>query len=283
MVLGEVLNEQGQPIEGALVDPGGAKTLDSRWWGPVEVEPAVTDETGRFTLFLPAGYQAVDVTVMADGYAGTAVELLSAGAKPHRIEVPTGTRVVGRLLLAGVPIAGIRIAVVQMKRNAGDHFIKAVTATTDLDGTFRFDYLPADQDYAIYSIVGEGPQALVLTTKKFKAYASGKERNLGDLELIEPLRLSGKVELPQGTILPPDSKIVLGREPAWDLVSAPLGADGGFEIGGLPPETYTVRISMDGVRLNGDKLPFQIVAPNTFGIRLRDSVTDLRIPLDARP
>ena len=35
------------------------------------------------------------------------------------------------------------------------------------------EHLPADQDYAIYTVVEEGPQKFVITTKKFKAYAEG--------------------------------------------------------------------------------------------------------------
>jgi len=38
-----VVDEQGLPIEGALIDPSGAKTTDRRWWGTVEVEPTITD------------------------------------------------------------------------------------------------------------------------------------------------------------------------------------------------------------------------------------------------
>jgi len=151
---------------------------------------------------------------------GTEAELLAPGAKRHRIAVPTGTRVVGRLLHAKLPMPGIQIAVVQMERAAGHHFIKAVAATTDAAGRFVFDYLPADQDYAIFSVASEGPQPLVLTTKKFKARASGQERDLGDLPLIPALRLAGRVELPPGGVFPDHAKIVLGRDPAWDLISA---------------------------------------------------------------
>jgi len=280
LLLGEVVDEQGLPIEGALVDPAGAKTADRRWWGTVDVEPAVTDNDGRFTLFLPPTYQGLDLSITADGHAGIQFELLAPGATRHRLAVPTGTRVVGRLVFGPLPMSGIQIAVVQMDRSAGRHFIKAVAATTDLDGRFDMNYLPADEDYAIFSVAGEGPQPLVLTTKKFKAFASGKERDLGDLKLIASLRLAGRVELPEGTILPPHAKIVLSRDPAWDLISAPLAADGRFEFSGLPPETYAVRVTVGGLRLNGDKLPYQRVDAQSFGIRLRESLTDLRIPME---
>ena len=53
-----------------------AKTTERQWWGSVPVDPAVSDEQGRFLLLLPKDYQAVDVTVKASGFAGSLVELL---------------------------------------------------------------------------------------------------------------------------------------------------------------------------------------------------------------
>ncbi len=52
-VRGQVVDADGVPIEGALVDPGGAKTAGKRWWGAVNVQPTVTDPKGQFVLLLP--------------------------------------------------------------------------------------------------------------------------------------------------------------------------------------------------------------------------------------
>ena len=93
------MDDRGQPIAGALVDPHGAKTSERRWWGQVPgVEPTVSDADGNVRVTLPEGFQGVDVRVTAHRFAGATVELLKPGAERHRVTVPTGTAVTGRLV-----------------------------------------------------------------------------------------------------------------------------------------------------------------------------------------
>jgi hypothetical protein len=228
-------------------------------------------------LILPTDYQGVDIAVSADGYAGTVVNLLRPGQEPKRIEIPFGARVTGRLVRHGMPVPDARVAVVQLDRSAGRHFIQAVGATSDADGRFVMENLPAAQDYAIFSVVGEGPQMLVLTTKKFRMPGNRESRDLGDLELITPLRLAGQIECGPG--VPPGTTILLGREPAWDLISIPVREDGRFEIDGLPPETYVIHVAAEGMKLS-DALPYQTLDDQSFGLRLERSQQDLRIPIE---
>lgn len=282
-VLGTVVDDQGMAIAGALIEPSGAKTSERRWWGAVDAQPDVSDGDGQFVLSLPEGYQGVDVDVIADGFAGVRAELLAPGDKPHRILVPSGTRVTGRLVLEGKPAEGIRIAVVQLDRSGTSHFIKAVGTTSDADGRFAFDSLPASEGYAIFTLVGEGAQEHVLTTKKFKALGNRQERNLGELALTAPLKLAGTVTLPDGKLLPPDATITLGREPAWDLIAVPIDEAGRFAIEGLPPETYEIAIRVGGIKVDQARLPFQVLSDQSFGIRLEESLLELEIPLLVTP
>ena len=178
-------------------------------------------------------------------------------------------------------MAGLRVAVVQLERAAGHHFIKAVGATTDSDGRFAFDHLPAGEDYAIFTLVGEGAQKLVLTTKRFKAHGDRQERNLGDLQVIGALRLAGRLEAPAGQTLPADSRIMLVRDPAWDLISVPVESNGKFTVDGLPPETFAIRIASKGFEIDGKGIAYQLLGPQSLGLRLHESVEDLHIPLVA--
>lgn len=280
IVLGQTIDDAGRPIAGALIDPCGAKVGEVHRFGAIqEVDPTVSDAHGNFSLALPETFKDLDVQITMHGYAGRIAPSLKAGSERHKIVIPSGTRVTGRLVHPLQSTAGLRVAVVQIERGARHHFIKAVGAVTDPAGRFEFEHLPADESFAIFTLVGEGPQRLVLKTKRFQALGDGQERDLGELEVGSPLRLSGKIELPAGLALPADAKITLGREPAWDLIAIPIEKDGSFVADGLPPESYSVHIAAKGFEVDPDRLSYQVLGPQRFGIRLRESLADLKIPL----
>ena len=109
-VRGQVVDDAGVPIEGALIEPGGAKTAQRRWWGQVDAQPTVTDAQGRFILLLPDDYQGIDVSVIADGTAGASFDLLPPGEKQQRLVVPAGTRITGKLTHGGAACPACRMA-----------------------------------------------------------------------------------------------------------------------------------------------------------------------------
>ena len=283
-VRGRVVNDLGIPIEGALIEPEGAKTAARRWWGRVDgVKVTVSDAKGYFAMLLPADFEGVDLTVSADGHAGAQAALLPPGNEEHKIIVPVGTKVTGRIEHNAAPVAGLGVAVVQMERTAGTHFIQAVHATTNALGEFVFEYLPPDQQYAIFTPIPGNDSGLVLSTKKFKAYGNHKVRDLGALEARSALRLAGRLTPPPGQPVPADVKMTLGRDPAWDLVPIEVDSAGNFQIDGLPPESYTVRLSADTLQLDTAELNHQSLGANAFGLRVDKSIDGLRIPLRPAP
>ncbi len=283
-IRGQVVNAAGVPLPGVLVDPHGAKTATRRWWGGgIDVDPAATDKNGSFVMLLPPDIQALDISCDVEGYAGITEDQLTPGAEVHKITMPSGAQVRGRMEHNGEPIVGLELAVVQLDRGMTSHFIKAVSAKTDENGAFVMNHLPANQRYAIFTCVAPGNVPLVLTTKKFSVDDNGKLRNLGSLDAVPSLRLAGKVELPEGARLPKHAKLSLDRDPAWDLVSTEIHEDGTFEFTGLPPEVYELRLAVKGFTLDPEKLKYQVTGEDTFGIPLNDSIDDVRIALKIAP
>ena len=287
VVSGVVKNEQGIPVAGAFVEPYGAKTAVKRWWGQVDgVEPTVTDEKGRFAMLLPADFLALDIEVTGNGFCGLQVILLEPGAAPVDLEVKDGARVTGHLVHRGQPVANMTIAVVQMNRSAGDGiFIAAVSAVTDSEGAFEFRNLPPDQQYCIYSVVGDAKRTAsdrILTVKKFKVPASGMTRDVGRLEVSDPISIRGHVERIDGKPLPENLTLSFGREPAWDLIGIQVASDGSFEAAGLPPETYEIRIGNRELVIAANTLKYQMLSESSFGVHVTSSMEDLILPVKGK-
>lgn len=290
LIRGVLVRDGDVPVPGALLEPFGYKSSSISSFGIVQAQPAVSDEHGRFQIPLSSDYDEVYVRITADELAGTTLTLKPG--EETRIVVPAGTAVTGRLVYQGRPQPQQTIAVVQTKRLASTHFIKSVLAVTDRDGRFAFQALPASQQYAIFTPVGDGggaaslgPGELVLSTKTFEARGDGETRDLGSLEMIRGLTLSGRIELPEGHGAPADWKLSLSRDPAWDLIEVPVDGDCRFAIFNLPPETYHVYVAAAGLRPDLTRLNFQGTRRNSFGVRLTESLQDLAIPLvaDAPP
>lgn len=282
-----ITSEEGTPIAGAYIEPCGAKTEKRRWWGRVEgVTPTVTDTEGRFSMIVPDDFLALDIEVTADGFCGTRSLLLEPGTDIPNITVPVGAQVTGKLTHRGTPVAGMSIAVVQLERGTDkDIFVAAIGDVTAEDGSFRFQYLPPSQRYAIYSVVGDARRShskFVITTKLLSVPASGESRDLGILSVTTPVTIRGRVEHREDQPLSKNLKLTFGRKPAWDLIAAPVLTDGSFEATGLPPETYEIRIGSRDLVLAPEKLEYQMMGDRSFGIHVEKSVTELVIPVKGK-
>jgi len=292
VVSGVLKDTFGNPIVGALIAPHGGKTSKRRWWGKVKgVAPSVSDSEGRFSILLPESMIALDVDVTQYGFCGERIQLMKPGVDPIEIEMRVGAQVDGRLVEDGVPVSGVSIAVVQLDRSSDDGiFVGAVGCITEQDGRFEFRNLPPDQRYCIYSVVGEGNRSSlkpaktsrVLTVKKFSVPATGEVRDLGNLEVVESVSIRGQIKHVAGHPLPENLKLLLDRDPAWDLIKVPVSSDGSFEINGLPPETYELNIRSQELAIVTERLERQLLGPTSIGIYVAESVTDLIIPVQGK-
>lgn len=281
MVKGIVVDATGRPINGALLTVSGAESGNRRRVGRVGILPVVSDRKGRFELVLPKDYLGVNITARADGYAGTRTNLIQAGKTDARIEIPLGATVHGQLIMAGQSVSGELVAVAQTDQNSESFNIKAVARTTDAKGQFTISNLPANQIYVVFSPIGEGDSLTgkIIKTKKFWAPKDGQEHDLGKLKLRDGLSLAGRVVSSSGKTLPSQMILSLRRTYAWDLIKVIPNPDGNFEIDGLPPENYEIRLALKNYEIDESQLRIQRLDKKSCGFHLTESNKELTIPI----
>lgn len=280
---GQAVNDAGQPIEGALIDISSAVHIVDERYTLVDVGTTVTDPNGDFEVLLPENSVQVTAEFFVDSYAGARFTELRPSVERQRLVIPAGTSVTGRLLRDGTAAQGVRVAVVQLNRSSDHHFIKAIGAVTDRDGRYKFEYLPADESYAIFTVVGDAPQEYVLVTETFKALKDRHTLELLDMQLVPALRISGKVNTVDGSRLPPNARILVDRDPAWDSIAVPVTNDGTFSINGLSSEDYRLLIRVEGFELDKSSINYKIIDNFTFVFPLAESLSDLNFAIIKSP
>jgi hypothetical protein len=123
------------------------------------------------------------------------------------------------------------------------------------------------------------PSSPVVETWTFTVPADGDARDLGTLPARAPLSLSGRIVMPDGAKVSPETRVSLGRDPAWDLIATGVAEDGTFSFAPLPPETYVVRVVAKGFELDISGLQYQPLGATSFGIRVEESIANLTIPM----
>ena len=156
---GTVLNAEGQPVEGALVEVSAVTQTRNH----VLLGEFTTDAQGRWSVqTAPADADRLILRVAHPGYVPTS----SAGDPYQLYMVERGPNVEVRLV-RGIPLAG-RVVDQQGNAVAGAHLCMdnlyevppyALCADGDIDGRFRFEHCPARQITIIASAPGFAPNA----------------------------------------------------------------------------------------------------------------------------
>ena len=154
VVAGQVLSPGNTPLAGALVEPFGCKTGESRWWGSLPgVDPlAISDDNGHFEIVTAKPVEALDLEISARGVATKKFALVPSGKAENHLQMSAGATVRGRLLDHGQPLPRVLIGLSQANRSAED-YISASQIGTDSDGQFLFTNVPPDREYFVYGIM----------------------------------------------------------------------------------------------------------------------------------
>ena len=189
-----------------------------------------------------------------------------------------GASVSVKVVRDGIGLPGVELAVFPNPRDSPRLVAKDTIATTDDDGVARFEHLPPDVKYALYSPT-DPPQDLVVATTLFKAPAEGKNRDLGMIEAVRASTFSGRLVAENGISIPDDTKLFLFRPLAGSLAKATVGPDGAFEFRGLPPEAYRLSVDAEGLVIDGERSQWPLVQRVYAGVRIDESITGVTIPL----
>ncbi|QDV25942.1 carboxypeptidase-like regulatory domain-containing protein [Aureliella helgolandensis] len=286
VVSGTVENETGIPIQGALVTPAntidkqGLRSSSSKGGGP-----AITDVNGYFEIDLVDGVFGVDVEISAEGLSSRRFIDLNSDSDRKSFELLEGAHITGRVTSNGQAVQGMTVFVAQIDHSyKGEKLFRtAVPMTADTEGRFEFKNLFAEQEYCVYTVVGEGDRSdsdEIIMTQKFVTPPNGRTLHIGDLTTVAPVSLSGRLETSDQQSLG-DLVLSLGRAPAWDLIRVPVSSDGSFRIEGLPPEVYEIRIASNRFDLDAGKIDTLLWTEKSIKLFIEKSIDDFVLPITA--
>ena len=278
-ICGLVLNPDGEVVPGATVSPEGVARGGGTQWGGTDafVDPlAVTDEHGRFWLYCTNGVDLVHALVEGRGLAKRWVELRPG--RDHLIRMEEGVLVTGMVESGGEPLSDVLVGVVTADRTCGN-FFRGDELATDKDGFFALPNVPADREWVLYttmhSLRGRGAMA----PRIFRTGKDGGVVKLGELAVTPGHRLAGRVVLSDGQPIPPETRMFLGREQAWDHTEVVLGADGRFEFTDVPAESVGLSVRIRGYQFSKRNPSLDWLNGGIVG-RIAQDVTDLTLLME---
>ena len=221
--VGSVVDQQGNPIAGAEVYGRTIYRSNGSIGGtdPSVAPLTLTDADGKFQVTTGDHIQALDLRVTASGYAPSELQWRRTTRENLTFELGPGASIRGRLTLDdGAPLASVEVGIVQDDRGIGS-IVTPGAVSTDSNGIFQFDQLPPDLDYAIYTHTGQNARG-ILPVSFVRAPAHGQRADLGDIATEKPHRLAIMVRTDDGSPLPADSSVNIGRYRAWEGSWLPL-------------------------------------------------------------
>lgn len=263
MVRGHVVDPQGKPLVGAIVEFHGVRQGKRKGWGAIpDIDPlSITNANGDFAIRVPETDMLVDVKVRARNYGVKIARELLPGVPSQTVSVDAGATITGRLMNGSKPVAGARIGFAQVDRRS-ENWLGAEEIGTDAKGQFVMTGLGTDVEYAVFPKM----ESISPLTAAPKAVKTGEDRSTADAGTIavsRGFRVAGKVN----GELPPDTRVSLFAQ--IDSQTAIVGRDGSFAFEGVPPGKVRIYASAPGA---GRPQPIELDVQKDVG----DVTLDLR-------
>jgi hypothetical protein len=251
-IRGRVVDDQGDPVVGAEVTPYMFKT--KAFWGlaPGILDPvSVTNLKGEFLLTSRSPIEYLDVKIEARGFAGKIVADLAPGKPQADLRLSRGVSVTGRIIHDGRPLSGVSVGLVPVNRvHDRSHFVGHTEIATDESGRFLISNVNANDDLYVYGLMNSLKPYGAVPVKKLRTAGDGTILDVGDLAVQEGHTLTGRIVLDDGKPLPEHTRVLIGREAAWDSQMVALDEAGRFEVRGIPTEEISVSTIIEGYRLS---------------------------------
>ena len=257
MVRGRVVDEDGNPLRDVAVQPHGVTSNRGALIGTIPgLDPlAVTNDKGEFEVTYAEPASKMLLLLEARRMAPRFV-VLPTGATRETIPLHEGAVIRGRLVANGKPVGGAEIGLIARERGGfgadlsivGNAYAEMRIGTQE-DGSFAITGVPSRREWYVYgkmeSIASRGATDPVLCT-------TTRDRELvdiGEIQIKPGHRLQGKVVLSDGKAIPEGMRIIIGFDQVWDSQTAILGADGHFQVVGLPSGKYSINPAVKGYAL----------------------------------
>ena len=281
-VRGRVVNAEGKPVSGAVINIRGVSRGDStRFGGNSDIDSmAVTDALGMFTLHGQAPFDAVGVDIEARGLAKGIFERLSTGDMVHELKLTEGVSVQGRLVRDGKPLPGVEVGISGADRSS-QVFVGHYSVATDGDGRFLFVNLPRRTDYLLYGMMKSLRGLGSVPSRHVRTQEDGSTLEAGDLKVERGFIVEGQVRLADQGPIPAKTRVVLSREEAWDSQQVDIDPQGRFRVESVPPEIVTVSARISGYRLSLRNASLDPLNPFYLIGRVGADKTDLIIELES--
>ncbi len=278
---GRVVDSKGAPVEGAVVSMEGTQTRDGMGsWGALDgIDPlAVTDEKGEFLITSQKPFDMMDVSVEARRFAHKNFSRLPSGAM-NELKLTEGSSLIGHVTLNGKPLKDVSIGISGVDRQSGV-YVGHYEIGTSGSGAFAFLNVPPDTDFYVYGLMKTLKNYGVIPIQKFHSGKDGESVDVGELAVGPGHRLKGRVQLADGNPVPPKTRMLVGRDEAWDSTQVTLDKDGGFDVSGLPSESVDLSVRIKGYHVSSRNKSMDPLNPNRLLGIVNSDITDMIILLE---
>jgi thiol-disulfide isomerase/thioredoxin len=248
---GRVVNDEGKPVSGAVVNIRGVtRGQSTRFGGNPDIDPvAVTDDAGKFVIRGTEPFTAVGVDVEARTYAKRVYQRLATGDTVHELKLTEGASVEGRLMKDGKPVPHVEVGIAGADRNS-EIFVGDYSVATDEEGRFLFVNLPPRTAYLLYGRMKSLASRGSVPARRIQTQDDGSTLEAGDLKVERAFTVAGEIRLTDGGRIPTKTRVMLSRDEAWDTQQVEVNSLGKFRFEGVPPESVNLHARITGYRLS---------------------------------